>query len=230
MNIDIEHLQRRVAHIQDLIDNPSQLDIPNYDSNRPWHNYEIGETEITLLHLDNAISKSILNKPNVDKSKLLLSKQLFKTIGHNLLTDYLIGIEDGEHWLVDYCFYNTIEGVQYPYALGVDVEDDFNGWWVHNPKVSTHSSLEIGKFRIYRHFYTPIFFVTSKTIFVASCLAQCYPMAERLEDDRKFASWLIETKNNGANILQENLTSIRENCMLKTQKDINPLLDYLNKI
>jgi hypothetical protein len=125
INSNKEYLNRRIKHLKDLWNDPHRLAL-NYNplveplGSLGWA-FDSAEFLFTLVHLDNSISRAIIEAP-LDREKLLF--RTHKLIpSSSVVTNFTIGDENGKHWIADYCFFSIYEGVQYPYAIGIDIMD-----------------------------------------------------------------------------------------------------------
>lgn len=188
MNTDNTYLHRRIEFIQDVLDNPSKFDIPHPEGNsRPA--YSISKDEIDYLNLDNTISKHMLNQ-EVNHKKLLFGAHKFQS-SETILTDFQY---DG--CFLDYCFVQYCDGLQIPYAIGLEVDEPFSGWWAGHPRITMPSST-------YSLTRASLFFVTPKQIFVQYYgLHSDLPQAEKFENIVLFNLWIQEMKDNERHIFQ----------------------------
>jgi hypothetical protein len=188
MNIDKTYLQRRIEFIQDILDNPSQLDVPHPKGYFPPANSFI-EPLYEHLILDNTISIHILS--HIAKlDKLLFSAHKFQT-SETILTDF-----EYDKCRVDYCFVYDNDGLQQPYAIGIETDEPFNGWWARHPKVTL--PLTTNPIR-----NIPLFFVTQKQIFVQFYgLHSDLPRADKLDGIPQFIEWLKGMKLSASDVFK----------------------------
>lgn len=98
MNTDKTYLQRRVAYIQDILDNPSQFTEPKPDGYYPPYGFI--EPLYEHLLLDNTISSHLLTQ-QINPNKLLFKAHQFQK-HETTLTDF-----EYDGCSVVYCFDQT---------------------------------------------------------------------------------------------------------------------------
>jgi hypothetical protein len=182
MNTDKTYLQRRVAFIQDILDKPSEYEVPHPKKSTKLIHCISEETK-EHLKLDIAISNHIWDN-KIDQDKLLFSRHQFKEPETTLTNFEYAGC------FVDYCFVHLSNGLLKPYAIGLDIDDPFNGWWGPPQKIKLKYPTDY-----YTFSGTPLFFISQDQIFVQFYgIYSCRPNSNLLENVTLFNSWLEEMR------------------------------------